>query len=164
VELRRRVILFGAIFAAILIAFFANLSPVVLVRHVDFRHEQQREGTYMGFRIMTEQDKVLAGLPLHDYIAEITKSRLFAVEGEGWKAVAQNAVSAAENRLLAKEWRKRLPSDRHPKGVLFFRPDEAPVSQLAARPPSGRQPRRPTAPPVRDEAPLARTPVPTARW
>jgi hypothetical protein len=130
-ELRRRVILFGAIFAAILIAFFANLSPVVLVHHVDFRHEQQREGTYMGFRIMTERDKYLAGLPLEGYIAEVTKGRLFAVEGDAWKAVAENAAAADEKKPLGKEWQQRLPSDKYPTGVLFFKPDEAPVNQLA---------------------------------
>ena len=131
-ELRRRVILFGAIFLAILIALYASLSPVVVVKHVDFRHEQQREGTYMGFRIMTERDKVLAGLPLEGYIAEVTKGRLFAVEGDAWKAVAENASAAAEKKSLGKDWRQRLPSDKYPTGVLFFKPEEAPVNQLAS--------------------------------
>ncbi len=131
-ELWRRVILLGSIFAAILVAFFASLSPVLIVRHVDFREEQQREGTYMGFRIMTERTTRLAGLPLQDYIAETAKGRLFSIDGPGWEAVAGNALAAARRMPIAAEWQRRLPSDKYPSGVLFFRPDEAPVNQLAS--------------------------------
>jgi len=130
-ELWRRVILLGLVFAAVLIALFASLSPVVLVRHVDFAEKQKNEGSYMGVRLMTERTTRLAGLPLHDYIAETTKGRLYDVEGPGWAAAAENALAAAKNRPLAKDWQRRLPSDKYPMGVLFFRPDEPPVNQLA---------------------------------
>jgi len=131
-ELWRRVILLGSIFAAILVALFASLSPVVIVQHVDFRDKQKREGSYMGFRLMTERAKHLAGLPLHDYIAEVTKWRLFAVGGPAWEAVAINAVAAQQKQPLGKEWQRRLPSDKYPAGVLFFRPGEPPVHELAS--------------------------------
>mgnify|MGYP005847178793 FL=1 len=131
-ELCRRVILLGSIFAAILVALFASLSPVVLVQHVDFADRQKNEGSYMGFRLMTERAKRLAGLPLQDYIAEVTKGRLFAVNGPAWEAVAGNALAAARRMPIAAEWQRRLPSDKYPSGVLFFRPHEAPVNQLAS--------------------------------
>jgi len=139
-ELWRRVILLGSIFAAILVALFASLSPVVLVQHVDFADRQKNEGSYMGFRLMTERAKRLAGLPLHDYIAETTKGRLFVVEGAEWQSLAQNALAVAKGMPIAGEWQKRLPSDKHPSGVLFFKPDEPPVKQLASLYSGSREP------------------------
>jgi hypothetical protein len=130
-ELWRRVFLISSLFAAILFALFADLSPVVIVSKVDFSDQQKKEGSYMGVRLMTDRTERLAGLPLHDYIAEATKGRLFNVEGRGWEPAVENAVAARGSRSLSKEWQKRLPSDQHPMGVLFFRPEEAPVNQLA---------------------------------
>ena len=131
-ELWRRVFLLTCFFAAILVALYADLSPVVIVQHIDFREKQKSEGSYMGVRLMTERTTRLAALPLQDYIAEATKGRLFNVEGRGWEPTVENAVAARGSRALAKEWQRRLPSDQHPMGVLFFRPDEAPVNQLAS--------------------------------
>ncbi len=131
-ELWRRVFLISSFFAAILFALYADLSPVVIVQHIDFRDKQKSEGSYMGVRLMTERTTRLAALPLQDYIAEATKGRLFNVEGRGWEPTVENAVAARGSRALAKEWQRRLPSDQHPMGVLFFRPGEAPVNQLAS--------------------------------
>jgi hypothetical protein len=85
----------------------------------------------MGVRLMTERTERLAGLTLQDYITETTKGRLFNVEGRGWGPTVENAVAARGSGSLAKDWQRRLPSDQHPMGVLFFRPEEAPVNQLA---------------------------------
>jgi len=131
-ELWRRVFLLGSFFAAILVALYAELSPVVIVRHVDFADQQKREGSYMGVRLMTERTTRLAGLPLHDYIAEATKGRLFNAEGRMWESVLDNAIAARNPGSLPKEWQRRLPSDQYPMGVLFFKPDEGPVNQLAS--------------------------------
>lgn len=131
-ELWRRVILISSFLAGILVALFADLSPVVIVQHIDFRDKQKSEGSYVGVRLMTERTTRLVGLPLQDYIAEITKERLFRVEGTGWEAVAGNAGAARGSGTLGDKWRKRLPSDQHPMGVLFFRPGEAPVNQLVS--------------------------------
>nr|MCU0554619.1 hypothetical protein [Syntrophales bacterium] len=121
-ELWRRVVLLGSILAALLTALHADLSPVVIVQPVDFAAQQKKEGSYLGVRLMTERNERLAGLPLHDYIAEATKGRLFHVTGRGWETTAQNAAGARDPGALAKDWQRRLPSDRHPLGVLFFRP------------------------------------------
>jgi len=131
-ELWRRVFLLTCFFAAILVALYADLSPVVIVQHIDFREKQKSEGSYMGVRLMTERTTRLAALPLQDYIAEATKGRLFNVEGRGWEPTVESAVAARGSGSLAKEWQRRLPSDQHPMGVLFFRPGEAPVNQLAS--------------------------------
>ncbi len=130
-ELWRRVFLISSFFAAILFALFADLSPVVIVQHIDFRDKQKSEGSYMGVRLMTERTERLAGLTLQDYITETTKGRLFNVEGRGWGPTVEHAVAARGSRALSKEWQRRLPSDQHPMGVLFFRPEEDPVNQLA---------------------------------
>jgi hypothetical protein len=131
-ELRRRVILLGSFLAAILTALYADLSPVVIVQPVDFAAQQKKEGSYLGVRLMTERTTRLAGLPLQDYIAEATKGRLFDATGRGWETTAQQAAGAGNPGALAKEGQRRLPSDKYPLGVLFFRPSEAPVDQLAS--------------------------------
>jgi len=129
-ELWRRVFLVTCFFAAIVAFFLADLSPVVIVSNVDFSDRQKREGSYMGVRLMTERTERLAGLPLQDYIAEVTHSRLLAAEGRQWNELFQNALAAERSQSLAGEWQRRLPSDKHPMGVLFFKTGEVPVNQL----------------------------------
>jgi hypothetical protein len=129
-ELWRRVFLVTCFFAAIVACFLADLSPVVIVSNVDFSDQQKREGSYMGVRLMTDRTERLAGLPLKDYIAEVTHSRLLAAEGRQWNELFQNALAAERSQPLAGEWRRRLPSDKHPMGVLFFKTGEVPVNQL----------------------------------
>jgi hypothetical protein len=131
-ELWRRVFLISSFFAAVVFVFFADLSPVVMVSHVDFSDQQRREGSYMGIRLMTERTERLAGLRLHEYITEVTKGRLFNVEGRGWEPTVENAIAAQQSKQLAKDWQQRLPSDQHPMGVLFFQQFDAPVNQLAS--------------------------------
>ena len=131
-ELWRRVFLICSFFAAILFALLADLSPVVIVSRVDFSDQQKKEGSYMGVRLMTERTERPARMSSQEYIAEVTKGRLFSVEGRGWESAVENAVAADGSRTLAKEWQRRLPSDPHPMGVLFFRPGEVPVNQLAS--------------------------------
>jgi len=130
-ELWRRVILLFSFLAAVLVFLYADLSPVVIVQTVDFEAQQKKEGSYLGVRLMTERTTRLAGLPLQDYITEVTKGRLFDVTGRGWETTAQSAAGARDPGALAKDWQRRLPSDKHPLGVLFFRPSEVPVDQLA---------------------------------
>jgi hypothetical protein len=44
-ELWRRVFLIFSFFAAIFFALYADLSPVVIVQHIDFRDKQKSEGS-----------------------------------------------------------------------------------------------------------------------
>jgi hypothetical protein len=130
-ELWRRLILLFFICTAILLAKYADLSPLVPVKYIDFAKEQKEEGSYMGVRIMTEEDERLSKLPLNEYIAEKTKGIIFQASGKDWEKLFGTVISASHEQAVAKEWERRLPSDKYPSKVLFFRPIESPVNTLA---------------------------------
>jgi hypothetical protein len=130
-EWLRRIFLLTAFLTAIIAAFFADLSPVILIRPINFFEQQRKEGSYMGVRIPTERAESLIRMPQQVYINEVTKGRLFDIEGQAWKAIVDNAIIADKGKSLSKEWRQRLPSDKYPMGVLFFRIGEFPVNQFA---------------------------------
>lgn len=129
-ELWRRLSLFGCICVAVLLAFVASLSPVVLVTPVDFSREQQREGSYMGFRIPTEESKRLRSLPVDAYIGEKTKDRLVVAEGQQWQELFDASMAVAQGKAVAERWKKRFPSDKYPAKALFFKPSEPPIDSL----------------------------------
>jgi hypothetical protein len=131
-ELWRRLVFLLCVCGAILLALAASLSPVVLVTPVDFAREQQREGSYMGLRIPTEEAKRQRSLPREAYIAEKTKGRLVAGNDPQWAELFDAVNVLAQDKALAERWKQRLPSDQHPGKVLFFRPEEAPVNALAS--------------------------------
>lgn len=131
-ELWRRLVFLLCVCGAILLALAASLSPVVLVTPVDFAREQQREGSYMGLRIPTEEAKRQRSLPREAYIAEKTKGRLVAGNDPQWAELFDAVAVLAQDKALAERWKQRLPSDQHPGKVLFFRPEEAPVNALAS--------------------------------
>ena len=126
----RRLSFLICVCGAVLIAFAASLSPVVLVMPVDFAREQQKEGSYMGFRIATEESKRLRSLSVDAYIAEKTQGRLVAVNGQPWEEVFTAVIAFAEEKTIAESWQRRLPSGQYPSKVLFFRPDESPIDSL----------------------------------
>jgi hypothetical protein len=130
-ELWRRLILLFFICTAILLAKFADLSPLMLVKYIDFAKEQKEEGSYMGVRIMTEEDKRLSEIPLNAYIQEKTKGKIFSATGKEWGELFGAVTTASYDQTVAKEWKSRLPSDKYPSKVFFFRPDETPLSSLA---------------------------------
>jgi len=130
-ELWRRVILLVFVCVALWLVKLASLAPVILVRTVDFTEKQEKEGSYMGVRIMTEEKQRLSDMPLNEYIAEVTGGGLFHAEGKEWEGLFSNVMSITEGKAVPKEWSKRLPSDQHPMKVLFFRADEPPVNTLS---------------------------------
>jgi len=136
-ELWRRLLVLILACAAVLLAKYAALSPLVLVKPVDFKEKQKKEGSYMGVRIMTGEKQRLLDMPLVEYTMEKTRTRLFQVEGMLWKEIAETlAVVKEDDRLskkwskqkIGKKWSRRLPSDQYPGTYLFFRPDEPPVN------------------------------------
>lgn len=129
-ELWRRLSFLICVCGAVLLALFASLSPVVLLMPVDFAREQQREGSYMGFRIATEESRRLRSLPIDAYIAEKTRGRLAAVNGQQWEEVFAAVFAVAEGKTVAERWQRRLPVDQYPSKLLFFRPDEPPIDSL----------------------------------
>jgi len=130
IELWRRLLFLICVCGAVLLALAASLSPVVLVTYVDFAREQQREGSYMGFRIPTEESSRLRSLPAELYIAEKTKGRLFAVNGPQWEETFDAVTAVAQEKAVAERWQRRLPSDKYPAKALFFKPAEPPIDSL----------------------------------
>lgn len=130
-ELRRRLVLLFFICTAILLAKFADLSPLVLIKYIDFAEEQKHEGTYMGFRIMTPEDERLSKMPLNEYIQEKSKGKIFPVVSKEWENLFGAVIAVSHEQAAAKELGRRLPSDKYPSKVFFFRPDEAPLNSLS---------------------------------
>ena len=130
-ELWRRLVFLLCVCGAVLLALAVSLSPVVLVTPVDFAREQQREGSYMGLRIPTEEAKRQRSLPREAYIAEKTKGRLVAGNDPQWAELFDAVAALAQDKALAERWKQRLPSDQHPVKVFFFRPEEAQIKALA---------------------------------
>ena len=130
-ELWRRLVFLICVCGAVLLALAASLSPVVLVTPVDFAREQQREGSYMGFRMPTEESNRQRNLTREAYIAEKTKGRLVAGNDPQWTELFGAVAALAQDKALAERWQWRLPADQYPGKFLFFRPDESPVSALA---------------------------------
>lgn len=129
-ELWRRLILTIFICISVFLAKLADISPVVLIEIVDFAESQKNEGSYMGVRIMTEEDKRLAAMPLQEYIKEITKGRLFMTEGQDWKDIFFNLKGFKDSRQIDDKWQSRIPSEQYPSKVFFYKPDEAPVNSM----------------------------------
>ena len=130
-ELWRRLVFLICVGGAVLLFLAASLSPVVLVTPVDFAREQGREGSYMGLRIPTEEAKRQRSLTREAYIAEKTKGKLVAGNEPQWAELFDAVAAITQGKALAERWQRRLPSDQHPLKVLFFRPDEPPISALA---------------------------------
>ena len=63
-ELWRRLILLAFACAAIWLAKLASLTPLILLEPVDFAEKQGKEGSSMGFRLMTDERQRLHNLPL----------------------------------------------------------------------------------------------------
>jgi hypothetical protein len=130
-ELWRRILPMVFIVAALWLAKLASLAPVVLVEQIDFAKKQQKQGSYMGFRLMTDEDKRLSHMSLNDYISEVTKGRLFRVEGRDWEGLFSNLKAIKDGQKVAPKWSQRLPSDQYPMNALFFRADEPPVNAFS---------------------------------
>ncbi len=131
-ELWRRLSFLICVCGAVLLGLAASLAPVVLVTSVDFGREQQREGSYLGRRIPTEESNRQRNLSGEAYIAEKTKGRLVAGNDPQWAELFDAVAALTPDKALAERWKSRLPSDQHPVKVLFFRPEEAPVNVLAS--------------------------------
>ena len=100
-ELWRRVILLVFVCVALWLAKLASLAPVILVRTVDFTEKQEKEGSYMGVRIMTEEKQRLSDMPLNDYIAEVTGGGLFHAEGKEWEGLFSGSWQESMGRRNA---------------------------------------------------------------
>ena len=130
-ELWRRLILLVFICVAVWLAKLACLAPLILVQSVDFTEKQKKEGSYMGFRMMTDEKQKLHDMPMHDYISAVTKGRIIGAAGREWEELFGAITAVTDGRKISDEWSRRLPSDQHPMKILFFRADEPLFSSLS---------------------------------
>lgn len=113
VELWRRMILLGCVCTAIWLAYQASLATLISVDVEDFVEEHRKESRFGGEN----------GL-LSEYIA--TKGRLVKVRGAAWEDFFKNVREG-----VGEEWTRRLPNERHPLRILFFKPDEPPLNEVS---------------------------------
>ena len=119
-ELWRRLLFLFCVCGAVLLFLAASLAPVVLVAPVDFARQQQREGSYMGLRIPTEESRRQQSLSREAYIAEKTKGRLVAGNDPQWAELFAAVAALDQGKTLAEPWKKRLPSDQVFLRFAFF--------------------------------------------
>ena len=119
VELWRRLWFFGCVCGAVLLALTASLSPLVLVSPVDFAREHEKEGSYMGIRVPSEEARRLRSLPLEAYVAEKTRGKLVTVSGQAWQELFTAVSSVGQSKPVAEKWQQRLPADKYPAKSLF---------------------------------------------
>ncbi|HPD17819.1 MAG TPA: hypothetical protein PLE19_23015 [Planctomycetota bacterium] len=120
-ELLRRTILVAGLVCALW--FAASPAPaLVRVRAVDFAAEQARKPKFAE----------ASRLPLAEFIVEETRDRLVAVEGAEWEELLRVARRLAAGRELDAAWLRRANLGGRATS-FFFRPDEAPVRDLAGK-------------------------------
>lgn len=131
-ELFRRVILLVCVCAAIWLAYLASLEPLVVVRTEDFREKYEKEirpGSKSSL-IASEDRRPSSRLTLSEYISNETKGHLAKVQGKEWAEFFKKVNAFAEGQNIGKDWTKRLPNERHPMRILFFKPVEPPLNTV----------------------------------
>ena len=113
-ELWRRLILLVCVCGAVFLAKVTSLSPLILAEAADLAGRQERHD-----------------MPLNDYIAKVTQGKIYRGDGKEWEDIFSNITALKEGKSVGGKWSKRLPADKYPMEVLFFRPDEAPVNTIA---------------------------------
>ncbi len=129
-EFFRRLILVVCVCAAIWLAYLASLEPLVVVRSEDFSEKYKdeiRPGS-KGSLIAGEDRARLSRPTLSGYISNETKGRLIKAQGKEWAEFFKKVKAVAEGQNIGKEWTKRLPNERHPMRILFFKPEESPLN------------------------------------
>jgi hypothetical protein len=128
-ETWRRGILLACICLAIFAAKFAVLKPLVAVRSVDFAEEQNDETRW------TEEGQRLVGLGLEEYIQEKTENLKQTVSGPAWGRLFAGVAAVDAGTAINGEWMARVHKSereyRTTRKTVFFRPDEAPVADVA---------------------------------
>jgi len=119
-EIVRRVVLVVGLMGAVWCAVWPR-AALIRVSAADFAGRQKRRPKFFDD----------ARLPLGEYIARQTEDRLVQVDGPAWEAALGAANAAHAGELVGAAWGPRLGTD-YARRSLYFRPDEAPVSSVAA--------------------------------
>lgn len=130
----RRIIFYGCFVLGILLYMYAQLEPVVLVELFN-PFENQYSFTKKYAQSLLSETEIQA---LKDKrLAEI-RSKTIQIEGSEWEDIYRNLEALQNQRSLnpdkwniSDKWKKRLPSDRYPSKVFFFKSAEHPVNRVS---------------------------------
>lgn len=129
-EIWRRLLLALMACAAVWLIFYASQATMLAVKPVDFAGEKKdlAQG-YMGMGFLTDEEERLSGLPLDQYIAEVTKGKIINVAGGQWETFF-NMVSGTLNGTVSEpEWKRRLGEEY--SSELYFGNNEPPLNEVA---------------------------------
>jgi alpha-D-ribose 1-methylphosphonate 5-triphosphate synthase subunit PhnG len=130
-ELTRRWVLLMGAALAVWTAKMASVTPLFTVRAVDFAESQKNESRW------TDRGQFLAQLPLDRYVQEKTKGATLDVSGEAWTRFLGDVLAAGRGRKSEKAWTSRVAADDLRWTLtpyrVFFRPDEEPLREIAAK-------------------------------
>lgn len=127
-EIWRRVFLALFLCGAMCLAFYAPISSLFEVAPVDFAGEQKKMAKgYMGY--VSEEKKRLAGLPLDGFINEVTKGKVFLLEGQQWDTFFNKLTSNLNGTSSDREWSGRIGEYRD---RLYFRSGDNPAFGTSA--------------------------------
>jgi hypothetical protein len=106
---------------------------MVVVEPVDFEKKYTKEMSIKrspGSLLPEGRKGTSSGMTFPEYISRETKNRLYKVEGRQWEDFFKNVIAVHQGQNPGKEWMKRLPNERHPLRILYFRPDEPPLNSV----------------------------------
>ncbi len=132
-EIIRRCLLLVGICLAIWLTYLASLAPMVVVEPIDFakKYEKERSTVRSKDSLLSEGRRgTLSAITFSEYIARETKNRLLKVEGKQWEEFYKNVIAVRQGENPGKEWTKRLPNERHPLRMIYFKPDEPPLNSV----------------------------------
>ena len=131
-EMYRRIALVVGFVLGVLLFFWADFGPFLLVEPVDFATEQSEEGR--SFPITSERTRYLRQLPLDEYIEDITRDKVLTEKGEEWKTFTSRIVDAAAGNPDDESWDRRRSGDDlkrlDPPRRYFFRESERPLQEV----------------------------------
>lgn len=133
-EFWRRVIFYGCFVLGILLYMYAQPKPVVLVELFNpFENKGIFTKKYAQSLLSETEREALKNKRL----AEI-RSKTIQIEGSEWEDIYKNLKALQNQRSLKPDkwnisdnWKKRLPSDRYPSKVFFFKAVEYPVNRFS---------------------------------
>jgi hypothetical protein len=123
-ETVRRWILLAAVSAGLIMALFVSLKPFLTIEPVDMAAAQKDESR------LTERGEYLAGLPLAEYIAEVTSGQHFEVSGPPWETLLADVRRASLDTPLPSAWKDHVSRSEwdqvyYPRQVHFAVDDPA---------------------------------------
>ncbi len=120
IEILRRVIWAGCLFAAIWLALYTR-PQLLRIYEVDLQKKYER------------REKLLqSGRSFDAFVAEETKNNVIRLDGPEWAKFAATARGILQGKTHDPEWKARV-STGHYQGKIYFLPEEEPVREIASK-------------------------------